>query len=312
MFICAITFAQDQSVLTEDFLLLPVEVDFEDNRADEIAPPSSSALDSVTAVPELEQVVIPESEPATVPELEPEPEPAVIPEPAPVPLPPSLESLALREGKQTVAVYMAGEEPAGARGVHNILGGELARTISESERYLAVDRTEAILEQLTREHVYQRSGAVDDDQIKALGQQLGVQYLCISDINAVGRRYYLDVRLVDVVTAEIMRSATATSTLKHANEMTRVARNIALELIETDRTREQRERQKKIFRYTAIGLDVLGAGAIMYGIIEDNNVKNFVDDADYPNASRAVTRRNIGYIAGGVLLATGVSFHIFF
>jgi hypothetical protein len=230
--------------------------------------------------------------------------------------PPSSESfgpLALPEGKQTVAIYMAGEEPTGARGVHNIMGGELARILSESDSYLAVDRTEAVRQQLAREHVYQRSGAVNDDQIKALGEQLGVQYICISDINAVGKRYYLDTRLVDVVTAEIIRSVTATSTLKDANEMSKVSRNIALELLEAERTREQRLRRKKIFRYTAIGLDILGAGMLAYGYFENNNVVKYVEEhAKEPEAERAATRRNAAYIVGGSLLLGGITIHILF
>jgi outer membrane protein OmpA-like peptidoglycan-associated protein len=275
--------------------------------------------------PEPEQEPEPEPEPVAIPEPTPDPTPAPLsmdefrprPDPAPTPtqVAPSLESLALEQGKMAVAIYMAGEEPTEARGVHNILGGELARILSESDSYLAVDRTEAILEQLAREHIYQRSGAVDDDQIKALGQQLGVQYLCISNISAVGRGFYLDTRLVDVVTAEIVRSVTATSRLNNANEMTRIARNIALELLEAERTREQRARRKKIFRYTAIGLDILGAGALVYGYYENNNVVNQVNDkesGDGDEAGRAATRRNAAYIAGGALLATGVSFHILF
>jgi hypothetical protein len=35
----------------------------------------------------------------------------------------SISTLALAEGKQAVAIYMAGVEPAGANGVHNIMGG---------------------------------------------------------------------------------------------------------------------------------------------------------------------------------------------
>jgi len=137
--------------------------------------------------------------------------------------------------------------------------------------------------------------------------------LCISDINAVGKRYYLDTRLVDVVTAEIMRSVTATSTLKNANEMARIAREIALELLEADKTRAQRAKRKKIFRYTAIGLDVLGAGALAYGYYENNNVVNFVsEEAKEPEADRAATRRNVGYIVGGSLIVSGVTIHIFF
>jgi len=225
---------------------------------------------------------------------------------------PKLTDIAAEQGKQAVAIYMAGDEPTGAQGVHNIMGGELARVISGSDKYLAVDRTEIILEQLAKEHIYQRSGAVDDDQIKALGQQLGVQYLSISNINPVGKRYYLDTRLVDVVTAEIKRSVTETSTLKDANEMSRVARNIALELIEPEETRKARLLRKKIFRYTAIGLDVLGAGALAYGYLENSNVIKHIDKNDPKEADRAATRRNAAYIAGGAILAGGITIHILF
>jgi hypothetical protein len=247
----------------------------------------------------------------------PEPiQPAAVPEPpqpiAPPPEPPKPKPAPSEPGKQAVAVYMAGEEPKEARGVHNIIGGELARVMSESDKYTAIDRTQAILEQLDREHAYQRSGAVDDDQIKAIGHQLGVQFLCISNINAVGKRYYLDTRLVDIVTAEIARSVTATSTLKDANEMARVGRNIALELLEADKTREQRARRKFIFRSTAIGLDVLGALSFAYGYIENNNVIKRIEEIDGPEADRAATRRNAAYIVGGALMASGITIHIVF
>jgi len=260
-------------------------------------------------------------------QVEVKPEPVAIPEPTeafetePVLMPtvpppasvPKFADTAAAQGKQAVAIYMAGDEPKGAQGVHKIMGGELARVISGSESYLAVDRTEIILEQLAKEHTYQRSGAVDDDQIKALGQQLGVQYLCISDINPVGKRYYLDTRLVDVVTAEIMRSVTETSALKDAEDMSRIARSIALELIEPEATRNARLLKKKIFRYTAIGLDILGAGAIAYGIIENNNVVKYKEEAaKEPESWRAAERRNIAYIAGGVILAGGITIHILF
>jgi hypothetical protein len=229
------------------------------------------------------------------------------------PMPEPEERAASGLGKPAVAIYMAGEEPEGVRGVHSILGGELARIISESEKYTAVDRTEAVRKQLANEHIFQRSGAVSDEQIKSLGRQLGAQYMCISNLNAVGKRsYYLDVRLVDIETAEIIRTATATSSLKDANAMTRAARNIAFELIETEKAKAQRNQKKKIFLYTAVGLDVLGAGAIVYGIVENNNVKKLVEDGDYPDADRAVERRNIAYIAGAAFLASGITIHILF
>jgi hypothetical protein len=240
------------------------------------------------------------------------PEPRIA-APAPAPAAPEPPKPAVaEEGKQAVAVYMAGQEPPNAKGVHTIMGGELARVLSESDKYAAVDRTEAILEQLDREHVYQRSGAVDDDQIKAIGHQLGVGYLCISNINAVGRKYYLDTRLVDVVTAEIKRSVTATSGLRDAMEMSRVGREIALELLENEKTLRQRKLRKTIFRGTAIGLDVLGAAVFAYGYFENNNVVKQIGNDNGPEATRAATRRNAAYIVSAALVASGVTIHIVF
>ena len=134
--------------------------------------------------------------------------------------------------KKNVAVYMAGEERKGIKGAYKILGGELARAISVSDRYIAVNRTEAILEVLAKEHTYQRSGAVTDEQIRDLGKQFGARYLCIAEISDVkGGTYYLDVRIVDVVTAKTEASATAGSNLADINEMLRVARELAGGLI---------------------------------------------------------------------------------
>ena len=224
------------------------------------------------------------------------------------------------QGKQSVAVYMAGEEPPGAMGVHKVLGGELARTISQSAKYSAVDRTEAILRQLSNEYAFQRSGAVSDEQIRDIGKQFGVQYLCITDISAVkGNSFYLDVRLLDVVSAEIVRTVTTGSQLRNANEMIQVAQKIAYELIETEKAKEQamleeakRERFKKGAFYVAIGADVLGAGLVAYGIYEHANVGKHIDGGKYSAATNSENSRNAALIVGGALLLGGISIHIFF
>jgi hypothetical protein len=79
-------------------------------------------------------------------------------------------------------------------------------------------------------------------------------------------------------------------------------------------------------RWVAVGLDVLGVGAIGFGIYQDRQVashkKNydkikeygFQDELNsaYKKAERSRDMRNAGYIAGGVLLLGGVSVHIFF
>ena len=76
--------------------------------------------------------------------------------------------------------------------------------------------------------------------------------------------------------------------------------------------------------WVAVGFDVLGAGAIGFGIYQDRQVAshkkkydkidNIQGDFDgaYKKAERSQNMRDIGYIAGGVLLLCGVSLHIFF
>jgi len=215
---------------------------------------------------------------------------------------------------------MAGNEPDGVTGVHKVLGGELARTISESDKYSAVDRTDAILSQLSREQYMQRSGYVSEDQIRDIGKYLGVQYLSIAEISPVAKRsYYLDVRLVDVETAEIIRTVTAGSGLENANEMIRVAKKLAYELIETEKVKERiayeetrRERKKKGLFYGAIGADALGAGLIAYGIIENSNVGTLVNDGHFSKAENAEKNRNAALVTGGIFLLCGITIHIFF
>jgi tetratricopeptide (TPR) repeat protein len=133
--------------------------------------------------------------------------------------------------KQNVAVYMAGEEPAGAKGVHKVLGAELAKAITASKTYSAIDRTEEIQKQIAKEHTYQRSGMVNDTQIKELGKQLGAQYMCIAEVTQVGKSFYLEVKLVDVETAKVIKVASMDGDLKNAGEMIKTAQKVTHELL---------------------------------------------------------------------------------
>jgi len=74
---------------------------------------------------------------------------------------------------------------------------------------------------------------------------------------------------------------------------------------------ELKESIKPTF-WIGAAFDALGAGLIAYGIYEDKNVKNYVNDLKYSDAKRAAKLRDFGYIAGGALLFTGISVYILF
>jgi len=83
------------------------------------------------------------------------------------------------------------------------------------------------------------------------------------------------------------------------------------------------EKSKTLF-WVAIGLDVLSVAAVSFGIYQnfngndfynqyqDRNLRRAEQQAAYDNAQNAKSIRNISYIAGGILLASGITIHIFF
>ena len=81
---------------------------------------------------------------------------------------------------------------------------------------------------------------------------------------------------------------------------------------------------QKSSTFIAIGLDVLGAAAIGYAIYQNNETKNAFDSysargrtADYyedawEKAKSSKSKRDMAYIVGGALLASGIGVHIWF
>jgi hypothetical protein len=83
--------------------------------------------------------------------------------------------------------------------------------------------------------------------------------------------------------------------------------------------REQQAFRKKVFLCTAVGLDVLGAGLVAYGVYENSKVAKTEskNGREYlkispDEAKKAATRRNMAYTFGSVLLASGITVHILF
>jgi len=148
----------------------------------------------------------------------------------------ALCSLAFAQNKQTVAIYMTGEEPIEALGSHRMMGRALVNAIEKTNNYIAVDRTDAI----------QQSRAVNDAQIKAWGSRNRVQFICMVEINAVrSGGFNLNARFMGVETTILTRSSTTANNLRDGNEMMRVAQHIIHELIsKVEHSRERIAREQ--------------------------------------------------------------------
>lgn len=125
--------------------------------------------------------------------------------------------------KQKVAIYVTGDVESGYK---KVIGSKLVTGITRSDNYVAVERTADFLSELTREQDYQMSGAVSDNQIARIGQQFGVRYVLVAEISEIFESIFISARMIDVQTAQILKSAETDRIIKGIEDLTQCAENI--------------------------------------------------------------------------------------
>ncbi|MDR2728755.1 MAG: hypothetical protein LBB56_06435 [Chitinispirillales bacterium] len=121
-----------------------------------------------------------------------------------------LSCLAFGQEKSKIAVYLTGSgDPDNDKMLSIML---LDGIVKEYPYYfIAIDRNEAFLAQMDKEHVKQRSGAINETQITELGKQAGVDYLCIGDITKAFGSYMLNARINNQKTAQVVATGRGSS-----------------------------------------------------------------------------------------------------
>lgn len=125
--------------------------------------------------------------------------------------------------QKKVAVYVTGEDA----GINKVLGDQLVTAFAKSGRYAAIERTSSFLAELNKEQSYQRSGAVNDNQIARLGVQFGVNYVCVADIAEAFGEKYISARLINVETAEIENTHNVSGEMNSMGACVNMASEIA-------------------------------------------------------------------------------------
>jgi len=82
----------------------------------------------------------------------------------------------------------------------NMVRGTMEAAVSQAKGYEGYDR--AAFDILMKEQSFQRSGAVDESQIKQLGQMAGVQYILVTEISTQDGYFSLIAKLLDVETGK--------------------------------------------------------------------------------------------------------------
>jgi uncharacterized protein (TIGR02145 family) len=122
-----------------------------------------------------------------------------------------------------IAVYVTGNV---ADGEKKVFGTRMLTALINSGRYKGIERSNAFLAEIDKEHIKQRSGAIDDGQISALGKQFGVQFICIADLTPAFGAFQVSARIVNVETAEVPFIGDASSPLKTMDDLEQVSKQV--------------------------------------------------------------------------------------
>lgn len=129
--------------------------------------------------------------------------------------------------QKSVAVYVTSGEGV-SKETNKIIGSELVAAITRNENYVAIERTEDFLSQVSQEQGNYEN--IDDDKLCYFGKKFGASNVCVADITKFGDEYYIVARLLDINTAKVWKTSRKTSTLNSLSELVSVSEYLADDL----------------------------------------------------------------------------------
>lgn len=151
--------------------------------------------------------------------------------------------------KPKIAVYMTGDDP-----INEIVSNRLVDDFARGNEYTTVERTASFLLELSKEHNYERSGEVDDEQIAALGRQFNVQYVCVTSVLDVwGEEKYITARIIDTETAEVVASCSSNGSIQNSSELIGALNTLSDNFFKAMRSSKQDDAKKVAVYVTKTG-----------------------------------------------------------
>ena len=87
----------------------------------------------------------------------------------------------------------------------NMVRGGMETAVSNAPGFEGYDR--AAFDVIMKEQTFQRSGAVNENQITKIGQMAGVQYVLVTEASAEKNDFYILAKLLDVETGRFVKTA---------------------------------------------------------------------------------------------------------
>lgn len=85
-----------------------------------------------------------------------------------------------------------------------MIRGSMESAVANSPEYEGYNRTD--FDFIIQEHQFERSGTVDDSQIRELGKMAGVQYILVTEAGKQAGFFYILAKILDVETGQFMKS----------------------------------------------------------------------------------------------------------
>lgn len=100
----------------------------------------------------------------------------------------------------------------------NMVRGELRKAFGWQSDFQVLTRTD--VDAMLKEHGFQRTGMVDENQRKEIGKMTSAQYICVSTITKDGSQLYIESYLVDIETGVMTNPATQFANVQNGDYST--------------------------------------------------------------------------------------------
>lgn len=104
--------------------------------------------------------------------------------------------------------------------------------LSGNKDYKVFERNDAFLKALEREHDFQLCGEVPENEIRKIGERLGVDYvIAISAVITSDDQCQMSARLIELESGEVLKTCNASREFEDSSTITALANNVAYRLI---------------------------------------------------------------------------------
>ncbi|MCL2689858.1 MAG: hypothetical protein FWE57_08450 [Chitinispirillia bacterium] len=111
------------------------------------------------------------------------------------------------------------------------MSARITHALVGSGQYRTIERSDAFLDQVAKEMITQRSGAIDDRQISELGRRAGADFVCIGEIVEAFGAHQISARIVNVVTVEVIASGLASGPLRTMEDLATLSNQVVTSLL---------------------------------------------------------------------------------